>query len=120
MKKALLHIFLFTYATMVFKPVLPYISDFIAHICWYSQHMATVHFENGKYHVHAESQEITKKDSPEKSHSTFKKNLSENEYFIITGKYSGPVLLFAKNYFCTQRSTYKSISFHNIFSPPKV
>lgn len=69
MKKALLYLLLFSYSIIVLKPVLPTISDTIAHIFWYSEHMATVHYEHGKYHVHLEYTEAAKKGYPEKGNT---------------------------------------------------
>lgn len=42
------------YSCMPLKPILPFASDFVAHTFNEFDHVATVHFENGKYHVHAE------------------------------------------------------------------
>lgn len=42
------------YSCMPLKPILPFASDFIAHTFNEFDHVATVHFENGKYHVHSE------------------------------------------------------------------
>jgi len=42
------------YSCMPLKPILPFASDFIAHTFNEFDHVATVHFENGKYHVHAD------------------------------------------------------------------
>ncbi|HLP53482.1 MAG TPA: hypothetical protein VK151_00555 [Fluviicola sp.] len=42
------------YSCMPLKPVLPFAGDFIAHTFNEFDHVATVHFENGKYHVHDE------------------------------------------------------------------
>ncbi|ASS47948.1 MAG: hypothetical protein A3D31_01355 [Candidatus Fluviicola riflensis] len=39
---------------MPLKPILPFAGDFIAHAFNEFDHVATVHFENGEYHVHAE------------------------------------------------------------------
>ena len=44
------------------KPAIPYVSDAVSHVLWYNEHMATVHLENGKYHVHKESFTIAKKE----------------------------------------------------------
>ncbi|MEP7108821.1 MAG: hypothetical protein ABI760_12585 [Ferruginibacter sp.] len=82
MKKALSYILLFVYTTLLVKPVLPFINDFASHIFNYSEHMATVHFENGKYHVHYELQQNTKKANPQKDPGILKKDVSGNEYII--------------------------------------
>lgn len=42
------------YSCMPLKPILPFASDFVAHTFNEFDHVATVHFENGKYHVHTE------------------------------------------------------------------
>jgi len=69
MKKVLLYLLLFAYSSIVFRPLYPSIADTIAHIFWYSEHMATVHYEHGKYHVHIENINEAKKGSPEKNSS---------------------------------------------------
>lgn len=61
MKKVLLYLLLFVYSVNLVKPVFPYVKDSVAHIFWYAQHAATVHFENGKYHMHAEAVKETQK-----------------------------------------------------------
>ncbi len=64
MKKTAAYIFLFAYVVLLCKPITPIISDAFAHAFYYSQHMATVHYENGKMHVH---QELIKKAGEENS-----------------------------------------------------
>lgn len=61
MKRALLYLLIFSYTMIMFKLALPYLSDFISHTFWYAKHIATVHYENGKYHVHHEVIEDSKK-----------------------------------------------------------
>lgn len=74
MKKASLYILLFSYTTVMLKPVAPWFSDLVAHVFYYSQHMATVHYENGKFHVHKEITDNAKKDGPEKQAPSSKKD----------------------------------------------
>ncbi len=45
------------YAFALVKPIVPIVNDTIAHIFFKMDHLATVHFENGKYHIHAELQQ---------------------------------------------------------------
>ena len=80
MKKTALYILLFAYSTVMLKPVAPYISDAVAHIFYYSQHMATVHYENGKLHVHKEIIDNAKKDDPAKENPSSKKENSANDH----------------------------------------
>ena len=82
MKKLLLHIILFSYAIVMFKPAFPYVEDFIGHVLFYKQHMATVHFENGKYHVHAEVVKIAKEENSDKSVPSSKKENKSNDHIV--------------------------------------
>ena len=84
MKKLLLYIVFVSYAIVMFKPALPYVSDFIGHVLFYKQHMATVHFENGQYHVHKEVVKDAKEENSNKN-SLPEKNKSNSTYeFIAT------------------------------------
>jgi hypothetical protein len=80
MKKAILYLLLFTYSTIMLKPAMPYVSDAVAHILWYNEHMATVHFEHGKYHAHKESIEASKKETPGSNEETGKKITTASEH----------------------------------------
>lgn len=48
---------------MQLKPLAVIVEDTLAHTFWRMQHLATVHFENGRYHVHAELGDISEKDA---------------------------------------------------------
>ena len=88
MKKAILYLLLLTYSTNLLKPVLPYITDTAAHIFWYSEHMATVHYENGKYHVHTEALNAAKKTDFPKSTNAGKTETVSSEHVISKFEYS--------------------------------
>ena len=49
------------YAFALLKPILPVLNDVIAHTFFKMEHLATVHYENGKYHVHVELQKVADK-----------------------------------------------------------
>ena len=53
---------------------MPIINDAIAHTFYKMEHLATVHFENGKYHVHAELA-----NAADQQKNNQKGNFSENE-----------------------------------------
>lgn len=53
-------------------PVLPYVSDTVAHTFWLYEHISTVHYEHGQYHTHYEAAEIAKKTSSEHNNSNSK------------------------------------------------
>lgn len=83
MKKAALYLLLFSYAVVILKPVTPYVSDAVAHIFYYSQHMATVHYENGKMHVHREIVNNAKKEQPAKETPASKKENTTTDHISL-------------------------------------
>jgi hypothetical protein len=94
MKKGLLYLVIFSYATIMLKPVLPFMTDIVAHTFWYSQHMATVHFENGQYHVHTESIEAAKKDVPANNNmATVTPSPNEHVFAVVTYDFSVPPVI---------------------------
>ncbi len=54
LKKALISLTLCVYVFGLVKPVLPIVKDAFAHSFFNTSHMATVHMENGRYHLHLE------------------------------------------------------------------
>ena len=75
------------------KPALPYVSDLIGHVFFYTQHMATVHYENGKYHVHKEVTDNAKKDASQKELPSSKKENSANDHTFLPQKETTAVIL---------------------------
>ncbi len=98
MKKAALYFLLFSYAMVILKPVTPYVSDAVAHIFYYSQHMATVHYENGKMHVHKEIVNNSKEDQPAKETPASKKDNSTTDHISLQQKQSIHALTVIKSY----------------------
>lgn len=87
MKKLLLYIVLSSYAIVMVKPALPYVQDFIGHILFYKQHMATVHFEDGKYHVHKQVvKDVKEENSGKNSLPEKKKSSPQYEYVAVANK----------------------------------
>jgi hypothetical protein len=82
MKKAITYLLLFAYGTSILMPVLPYISDKVAHTFWLYQHIATVHYEQGSYHTHYEVAALAKKTNSEKGNTTKQINIAS--YHIPT------------------------------------
>ncbi len=120
MKKAILYLLLVSYTTIILKPVLPFISDAVAHIFWYSEHIATVHIENGKYHVHDESLAVSKKMDTQKSVPVSKTEKAFSEHFMNTPRFVfsyQPLLhLHFSNLSCNLAHTWLA----NSYPPPKV
>ena len=83
----------------MFKPAFPYLNDVVAHALFLQQHMATVHFENGKYHVHAEVTKNAKEDNSNKSLPSSKKENTSTDHIIFTSKSNSVIsLLIVKKY----------------------
>ncbi|MEP7142817.1 MAG: hypothetical protein ABI707_08100 [Ferruginibacter sp.] len=87
MKRILSYLLLCIYATIMIKPVMPTITDMLAHLLNYSEHMATVHHSHGgKSHVHYEYIEAAKKNSHEDNpyNNIFKKGDGSSEHILFT------------------------------------
>ena len=54
--------------------------------------MATIHYENGKYHVHKELVDNAKKNNPAKETSDSKKENSASDHIATQQKQTAPVL----------------------------
>lgn len=54
LKRTLIYMLLYVYSFGLLKPIVPLVNDIVAHTLYKMQHLATVHYENGKYHLHAE------------------------------------------------------------------
>lgn len=79
----MLYIILFAYSSMMCKPVLPYLNDLIAHTLFYQFHMATVHFENGKLHVHKEVMKETAAENDKNKPVQLKKDNLQSDHILI-------------------------------------
>ena len=120
MKKLLLHILLLSYTVVMVKPVLPYISDFAAHTFFYAQHMATVHYQNGKLHVHREIIDNAKKNDPSKENPSSKKEDSVNDHISLLQKNKQPCFHEINNYLISYSSSLASIYLQADYPPPRV
>jgi hypothetical protein len=56
----LLTVFIGSYSIGIFQSYLPAINDFVQHTFNEFNHINTIHFENGKYHLHKEEAKIIK------------------------------------------------------------
>ena len=119
MKKATLYLFMITYSTVMFKPAMPVIKDFAAHLFFYQDHMLNVHAHNGKFHVHAEVAEGAKNDSSDRSTHNLKKDIQGDDHIVIENT---PVQIHINS---VDRLSSLSVSAINLpvshdFPPPKV
>jgi len=87
MKRALSYLLLLAYSTVMLMPVLPYVSDSLAHTFWLYQHIATVHYEHGKYHTHYEALAIAKQTNSEKGAPNAKLTNSADDHYAASTHY---------------------------------
>lgn len=100
MKKTVLYILLSFYVFAQLKPLAVVVEDVLAHTFWKMQHMATVHYENGKYHIHAELSDISEKETKntqqktpasEKTNENIQQNISNFNFNFQTNSSLIPV-----------------------------
>ncbi len=105
MKKVFIYITLFLYVTVQLKPFIVIVQDMVAHTFYKVQHMATVHYENGQYHLHTELNTIAKEDekksrqnapSSVKSDETISAHVKEEFNFKIQYKQSTSLIAFSQ------------------------
>lgn len=63
MKKPILYILLTLYIAAQLRPLTAVVQDFIAHTFFKMEHMSSIHYENGHYHLHTELKNINEEDN---------------------------------------------------------
>ncbi len=119
MKKALLYLFLFTYSTVMFKPVMPHVADVVAHILFYHDHMQTVHEHHGETHAHAAVAEGAREDQSQKSNHNFKKDTGTIE-FLIHDFFAFYSYHISTNHASSSNTGIVSIPVEHDFPPPRI
>ncbi len=119
MKKIAIYILLSFYVFAQLKPLAVVIEDVLAHAFWKMQHMATVHYENGHYHIHSELSDISEKENKntqQKAPSSEKINEtdSQNIYELNFNFQTEPILIPA----AIQQTQDVLAGFSRINSPP--
>jgi len=127
MKKLLLHILLLSYAVVIFKPVLPFVNDFMGHIFFYTQHMATVHYDHGKYHVHYETAKAAKEEQSSAQRPAGKnipgsKNDNLTSEHVVTALNLTAFVIAPRNneYSLQNISSFATAYLENSYPPPRV
>jgi hypothetical protein len=62
-KKPILYILLTLYIAAQLRPLTAVVQDFIAHTFFKMEHMSSIHYENGHYHLHTELKNINEEDN---------------------------------------------------------
>ncbi|MDQ3111191.1 MAG: hypothetical protein M3R17_14965 [Bacteroidota bacterium] len=74
MKKQIAILLLLCYSLALVKPLAPALSDLFAHSFWKTEHLASVHYENGKYHLHIDMEKAGKEDPQNNPKKASEKN----------------------------------------------
>ncbi len=108
---------IFAYVLMLLKPMMPVMTDAMAHTFWKSKHMLIVHEVHGKFHVHQEVVNAAKQAEGE--HSKSVKVQEEESLFVL------PVISISKASFVPNLVSVYSVficadlsSFGSTFYPP--
>ncbi|MCY7291167.1 MAG: hypothetical protein LH615_03195 [Ferruginibacter sp.] len=121
MKKLLLHIILFSYAIVMFKPLFPYVKDAVNHLVYYKQHMATEHVENGKYHVHVEVTKNAKEENSNKSIPTSKKENTSTDHIVFIAKTNDRIsILISQKYIGLAGINLSAGNLDSNYPPPRI
>ena len=85
--KAIILMMLCIYTIGLIKPTMPLIKDVLAHTFFEKSHKATVHYENGRYHLHIElndeAQQSESKQNPSfSSNEVLASHLKSNELIL--------------------------------------
>jgi hypothetical protein len=119
MKKQLATLLLLCYTFVWLSPLAPVVSDWLAHTFWLSEHVATVHYENGSYHVHYEIKEISKETQHATPQNAPQKSANETVQVHISATASElPVLQHTTTVFIPQLNGIIQHIFRTVPSPP--
>jgi hypothetical protein len=119
LKKVIVYALLFFYVAVQLRPLAVVLEDALAHTFYKMQHMATVHYEDGKYHIHKDLKAISdsENDSKKNTSSTKKVNENINEQIVdvLIFDFTTPFSLLVKN---SQPEKHIISGFTTINSPP--
>jgi hypothetical protein len=79
------------YTAAQLRPLIAVVQDVVAHTFFKLQHTATVHYENGHYHLHKELKDISEEDnssptesSSQKADEVLSSHLPQENEFILS------------------------------------
>jgi hypothetical protein len=111
--------FLLFYTLAMCKPVLPIVSDDLAHIFWKAKHLATVHHHHGDHHAEHEIAEAEQEESAGKQPATTKVSEPVSVHIVIEILYSIPQLTIRKLNFAVNSCDVSALSLDKFYPPPK-
>ena len=82
MKKVVTYIVLVFYLVLQNSSLIIIAKDVIAHTFWKMEHLATIHYENGKYHLHNELKKVSEneKEKSQDQDNTIKADETPNPH----------------------------------------
>ncbi|HLY70728.1 MAG TPA: hypothetical protein VKR53_13435 [Puia sp.] len=119
MKKVLIYLVLVSYTTVLVRPAVPFVADVIAHTFWYAHHVATVHFENGRYHVHYQYMKEAQKSFPGKNQQQAKTEVFIADHLLGNRKFDLVFFLIDKKYFEDLSFSIPQVNPFQHYPPPK-
>ena len=87
MKRIISYLVLFSYTIIILQPILPVVSDTLAHTFWKLEHTSTVHSHDGENHVHQEIMKTKTQDEPGKTIPATRYEVSVNPHLIAKLSY---------------------------------
>ena len=87
MKTTVAYYLLLIYITAVCKPVLPLVNDLLAHTFWKTEHIITVHRENGKDHLHHELKKVSDQNNEDANSPAPKSAESVSVHILLQNNY---------------------------------
>lgn len=85
---------LFVYVFGNLNQLVPIVSDTVAHLFFKEKHVATVHFENGRYHLHLEVKKISDNTAESKSNPTKHQDKTELSAHLLCDSFKLEQLYF--------------------------
>jgi hypothetical protein len=100
------------------KPVTAVVQDIIAHTFFKMQHLATIHYENGKYHVHTELEKIATDEGELTKNKTQESKKSEKQTQQISDFLRAEITSECETILFATSNSKNSSGFQTLESPP--
>ncbi len=118
MKKPIAYFFIVVYSVLLLRPAMPFVADALAHAFWYSQHIATVHFENGKYHVHYQWLDESGKSLAGKNNQSLKTEIFMGDWLVTSITFEFLIDLVQKDSYPDESFDLRSVFSRLNYPPP--
>lgn len=118
MKRQISILLLCCYGLVLSKPLFPIVSDFIAHTFFESNHIATVHYENGAYHMHIEVRDASEESQNATAPAEKKQNEETQTHVLFANELPYSPDLLPKNSATNFLRTVTNVGYALVPSPP--